>query len=139
MAAAERSPDPESSPGKRRSRPFLESAALTSWTVVAASLLVIAWLILTRHALWTGALAWVVILSLVTLLVFGFDKWRARRGRRRVSEANLLILSVLGGALGGLAGMWAWRHKRQRLRFRVILPVALFCHAVVITSLAVHA
>lgn len=127
-------------PARRgRSRPFLESAALPAWTLAGASLLMISWLILTRRPLWTGALAWVLAVSMVTFLAFGLDKWRARREKRRVSEANLLILSALGGALGGLAGMWAWHHKGRRLRFRVILPAALFFHAVIIISLAVHA
>jgi uncharacterized membrane protein YsdA (DUF1294 family) len=135
MVAAE----PPSVRKARAGRPFLESAALPAWTSAAACLLVISWLILSRSPLWTGALAWVGVLSVVTFLVFGLDKWKARRDRRRVSETNLLILSALGGALGGLGGMWAWHHKGRRMSFRVILPLALFLHAVVVISLAVHA
>jgi uncharacterized membrane protein YsdA (DUF1294 family) len=63
-------------------------------------------------------------LSAMTAVLFGFDKWKAGRGRR-VSEANLILLSVLGGAAGGLIGMRAFRHKTRKPLFRIALATAL--------------
>jgi uncharacterized membrane protein YsdA (DUF1294 family) len=37
------------------------------------------------------AVSWVASLSGLTLLLFGFDKWRAARGGRRVSEFTLVL------------------------------------------------
>ena len=65
------------------------------------------------------------ILSLVTIIVFALDKGLAASSRRRVSEANLLWLSALGGAAGGLVGVLLFRHKSRHWRFRVLIPLAL--------------
>jgi uncharacterized membrane protein YsdA (DUF1294 family) len=65
----------------------------------------------------TFVIAYVVALGLITFLTYGYDKRQARHAGRRVPEAALMLLSVLGGALGGWAGMLVWRHKTQHTRF----------------------
>ena len=45
-----------------------------------------------------------------------------------MSESNLLLLTVLGGAAGSLAAMALFRHKTQRWYFRVVAVIALFVH-----------
>ena len=55
--------------------------------------------------------AYVLGFGFVTFLAYGYDKQRAIRGRRRVPNAALQLLALLGGALGGWAGMLIWRHK----------------------------
>lgn len=55
--------------------------------------------------------------SLLALLLYGWDKAAARRGARRVPEARLLLLGLLGGAPGALAGMLLFRHKTRQPRF----------------------
>ena len=61
--------------------------------------------------------AYVLGLRLVTFLTYGYDKFRAVRDGRRVPELALQSLSVLGGALGGWAGMLVWRHKTKHTSF----------------------
>jgi uncharacterized membrane protein YsdA (DUF1294 family) len=61
--------------------------------------------------------AYVLALGLSTFLIYGYDKRRAVRGGARVPERALLALSVIGGALGGWAGMVVWRHKTRHTRF----------------------
>lgn len=63
--------------------------------------------------------------NLVTFAAFGIDKWKAVRHRWRIPEATLLGLSLIGGALGGLAGMRLFRHKTRKARFFVGVPVML--------------
>ena len=65
----------------------------------------------------SASLAYVLGLGLVTFTAYSWDKWRAVRGGRRIPERALLGLSVIGGALGGWAGMLIWRHKTQHTRF----------------------
>jgi len=55
--------------------------------------------------------------SLLTLLSFAWDKAAARRGARRVPEARLLALALLGGGAGALLGMIWFRHKTRKPRF----------------------
>jgi uncharacterized membrane protein YsdA (DUF1294 family) len=60
-----------------------------------------------------------VAVNVATFVAFGFDKWCARRGRRRISEARLLLLTFAGGILGGWIGMSLFRHKTRKTSFRV--------------------
>ncbi|MCR9248658.1 MAG: DUF1294 domain-containing protein [bacterium] len=67
-------------------------------------------------------LLWVLVLALnvVTLLVFGFDKLRAKRqNARRVPEKTLLGLMFCGGLVGGWGAMSLFRHKTIKRSFRI--------------------
>ena len=69
-------------------------------------------------------------LNLVTFAVFGWDKFCATHGRRRVSERALLTLMAVGGSPGGWGAMLVFHHKTQKDSFRwpaiviVLLQVA---------------
>ena len=52
-----------------------------------------------------------IVLNIVTFLIYGIDKWKAKQGSWRISEATLLILAVFGGSIGALLGMKVWHHK----------------------------
>ena len=51
------------------------------------------------------------VLSLITFIVYGIDKIKAKYGVYRISEKTLLTLSMLGGAVGGYIAMNLFRHK----------------------------
>lgn len=65
------------------------------------------------------ALKLIFALTLLTFLLFGFDKLMATNGGRRVPEKTLLLLCVTGGWLGGLAGMLLFRHKVSKTEFKI--------------------
>ncbi|AKH33000.1 hypothetical protein XF24_00674 [candidate division SR1 bacterium Aalborg_AAW-1] len=48
---------------------------------------------------------------MITFIIFGVDKYKAKKNQRRISEKQLLQLVALGGGLGALAGMEFFRHK----------------------------
>ena len=56
-------------------------------------------------------LYYLIVINIATFLVYGIDKWKAKQGSWRISEATLLILAVIGGSIGALLGMKVWRHK----------------------------
>ena len=58
----------------------------------------------------------VLALNLLTFLLFGADKLRAKRHRWRIREATLLTLSVFGGSVGAMAAMYLFRHKTNAKR-----------------------
>ncbi len=67
-------------------------------------------------------------INAITFLSFGIDKLCAILNRRRISEKALLILSVLGGALGALLGMVLFHHKISKPRFRYSVPIFFFIY-----------
>lgn len=78
-----------------------------------------------------GLLAlWLVGINLAAFLVFGLDKWKAKRkerrpATRRVPEKTLFLLALLGGGAGALLGMRVWRHKTLHRSFRLGIPLIL--------------
>ena len=77
--------------------------------------------------------AYLLVINLEGFALMGIDKSRARRGRRRIAEATLFIVAPLGGSLGVLCGMYAFRHKTLHTSFTVGIPLLLFFQAVLIT------
>ena len=68
---------------------------------------------------------YLIFINIVTFLVYGIDKWKAKQGSWRISEATLLMLAVIGGTIGALFGMQVWRHKTMHLKFKYGLPLIL--------------
>ena len=68
-------------------------------------------------------LIWLCSMSLAAFLTMGSDKLRAKRGARRVPEARLFLLALLGGGIGGFLGMYAFRHKTRHLQFVIGFPL----------------
>lgn len=68
--------------------------------------------------LWQLAALYLLLVNLAAFWMMGLDKRRARLGRWRISEKALFLAPVLGGALGGLLGMRAFRHKTKHWYFR---------------------
>ena len=64
-----------------------------------------------------GMLSWLIAITLVTFLTYGYDKAIAGSGRTRVPEKVLLVLALAGGTLGALAGMRVFRHKTAKGSF----------------------
>ena len=77
--------------------------------------------------------AYLLVINLEGFALMGIDKSRARGGRRRIAEATLFIVAALGGSLGVLCGMYAFRHKTLHTSFTVGIPLLLFFQAVLIT------
>ena len=69
--------------------------------------------------------------SVVTFILFGFDKRRAMVHKWRISERMLLCFSLFGG-IGGLLGMLLFHHKTRKWRFRILVPLFAFVDATVI-------
>lgn len=71
-------------------------------------------------------LYYILVINTVTFCLFAWDKRLARNHRRRIRERNLMLASVLGGSIGGLAGMHIFRHKTRHIKFKWGLPLIMF-------------
>ncbi|MGR3761484.1 DUF1294 domain-containing protein [Roseobacteraceae bacterium NS-SX3] len=66
---------------------------------------------------WLAAGVYLASISAVAWLLFGWDKFCARRGWRRVSEAHLLGVAAIGGTLGAYGARAMFRHKTRKQPF----------------------
>ncbi|MCR5394150.1 MAG: DUF1294 domain-containing protein [Bacteroidales bacterium] len=66
-----------------------------------------------------------VVINVVTFIVYGIDKWKARHDQWRIPEAILLGLAFIGGSIGACMGMHVWHHKTLRKRFQYGVPLIL--------------
>lgn len=65
----------------------------------------------------TILIAWILALNAWTVLRFWQDKSRAVAGDRRIPEANLLGLALIGGSRGAFAARHLFRHKTRKEPF----------------------
>ena len=70
-------------------------------------------------------LIYFLIISLVTAIITAIDKYKARKGRFRISEKALFLLAVMGGALSEYLTMRLIRHKTLHKRFMIGLPLII--------------
>ena len=91
------------------------------WAVlaVAGGLAVLIGLLLSLAGL-TALRALFVGGNVATMLAYGYDKYLAQAGSRRVPEAALHILTVVGGTPGAFVGQLLFRHKTRDRRFRLV-------------------
>lgn len=68
-------------------------------------------------------------INLITFLVYGEDKRRAKCGAWRISENMLIGLAAAGGSVGAYIGMQCFRHKTKHMKFVVGIPVIFLIQA----------
>lgn len=68
-------------------------------------------------------LLYLLAVNLVAVILTIYDKKCAQRGRWRVSETALLSVSAFGGAVGMYITMRRIRHKTQKKKFMLGIPV----------------
>jgi uncharacterized membrane protein YsdA (DUF1294 family) len=84
----------------------------------------------------TGAIALLAVNSW-TVLRFWQDKKRAIAGERRVAEADLLGLALIGGSPGALLARRWFRHKTRKEPFSTQLLVIAALQAGALIGLAI--
>ena len=70
------------------------------------------------------------LINLMALILYGTDKYKAKRHGWRIPEATLLMFSVLGGSIGSILGMWFFRHKTKHKMFLIAVPVCFVIYSV---------
>ena len=81
-------------------------------------------------------LYYLIVINIVTFVVYGIDKLKAKQGSWRISEATLLIFAVIGGSIGALLGMKIWHHKPMHKKFKYGLPLILIIQIILIGYLS---
>ena len=81
-------------------------------------------------------LYYLIVINIVTFVVYGIDKLKAKQGSWRISEATLLIFAVIGGSIGASLGMKIWHHKTMHKKFKYGLPLILIIQIILIGYLS---
>lgn len=76
-------------------------------------------------------------INAVAFIVYGIDKYKAKKAKWRISEATLLLLAVLGGSIGAWIGMKVWHHKTMHKKFKYGIPAILLMQIALMTYLHV--
>ena len=77
----------------------------------------------------------VAIMSLISFAAYGMDKRRAAARQQRVPEQRLHLIAFLGGWPGAIAGQRAFRHKTQKLSFRIVSWLVLILHVGIVGTI----
>ena len=70
-------------------------------------------------------LGYLLAINIASFFLYGIDKYKAKKGRWRISEAILLLMAVIGGSIGAWAGMRLWHHKTMHKKFKYGIPVII--------------
>ena len=70
-------------------------------------------------------ICYLLAVNIVTFLLYGIDKYKAKKGKWRISEATLLTMAAIGGSIGAWAGMRLWHHKTMHKKFKYGIPVII--------------
>ena len=76
-------------------------------------------------------ICFLLAINIATFLLYGIDKYKAKKNKWRISEATLLTMAAIGGSIGAWAGMRLWHHKTMHKKFKygirviIIMQIAL--------------
>ena len=70
-------------------------------------------------------LYYLAAINVITFLIYGIDKGKAKKRKWRISESTLLMLAVIGGSVGAWIGMKTWHHKSLHKKFKYGIPFIL--------------
>lgn len=70
-------------------------------------------------------LIYLATLNLLTFIIYGIDKLKAKKAKWRIPESTLLTLAAVGGSLGAWGGMKVWHHKTLHKKFKYGVPAII--------------
>lgn len=70
-------------------------------------------------------LYYLALINVITFLMYGIDKLKAKKGRWRIPEATLLLFAIMGGSIGTWLGIKVWHHKTMHKKFKYGIPIIL--------------
>ena len=77
---------------------------------------------------------YLIIINIISFLAMYIDKKKAEKGKWRIKESTLLTLALIGGSIGAIAGMYTFRHKTQKARFFIGIPIIILLQILLIIA-----
>ena len=73
-----------------------------------------------------------ILISIIAFITIYIDKQKAIKHQWRIKEATLFLISIIGGSLGTLLGMYTFHHKTKHRKFTLGIPVILILQLLLI-------
>lgn len=70
----------------------------------------------------TLILLYVGIINILTFILYGIDKLKAKKSKWRIPESTLIGIAIIGGSIGAWLGMKVWHHKTLHKKFKYGIP-----------------
>ena len=80
-------------------------------------------------------ICYLLAINIATFLLYGIDKYKAKKNQWRISEATLLTMAAIGGSIGAWAGMRLWHHKTMHKKFKHGIPVIMIMQVCLVVYL----
>jgi uncharacterized membrane protein YsdA (DUF1294 family) len=78
------------------------------------------------------ASAYLIAINIASFILMGIDKRKAKKKLWRVPEKTLFLTVIVGGAMGGVAGMYVFKHKTKYWYFKYGYPIILIMQVLVL-------
>lgn len=75
-----------------------------------------------------------ILWNVVVFGVYGIDKWKSIHQKWRVPETTLILMTYVMGGVGSIVGMVVFHHKISKLKFRILVPLALVFNFFIIAA-----
>lgn len=75
---------------------------------------------------------YIIIINLILFILMGIDKRKAKLHKWRISEKTLFIFSLLGGSIGGILGIYTFKHKTRHFKFTLGFPIILILQLIIL-------
>ena len=80
-------------------------------------------------------ICYLLAVNIVTFLLYGIDKYKAKKNQWRISEATLLTMAAIGGSIGAWTGMRIWHHKTMHKKFKYGIPLIIILQVALVAYL----
>lgn len=68
---------------------------------------------------------YLIFINLVSFFYFGLDKLKSQFNDWRISEKTLWVITLFGGSIGSMLGMFFFRHKTKKNSFKIVIGLIL--------------
>ena len=79
-------------------------------------------------------LVFYALMTIVTFVLYGVDKRKAKKGQWRIPEKTLLLFAACFGGLGAFLGMKIFRHKTKHTSFKILVPTFMIVQFILIAA-----
>lgn len=76
-----------------------------------------------------------ILVNIIGFALMGIDKHKAKKRAFRIPEATLFIVALIGGSIGSIFGMYAFRHKTRHWYFVYGMPAIFILQLLLVIAI----